>query len=103
VILSACETGRGQVEVGEGVYGLQRAFLVAGAKAIVLSLFKVDDAATRLLMSKFYDKFLHNGGDYRKAFREAKQELRNSENFKSPIYWGAFIMIEGHPSRRVVN
>lgn len=94
VVLSACETGRGQVEVGEGVYGLQRAFLVAGAKAIVLSLFKVDDEATKQLMIKFYTKFLSNGGDHRKAFREAKQEIRQSE-FKSPVYWGAFIMIEG--------
>ncbi|MFN0048323.1 MAG: CHAT domain-containing protein [Cytophagales bacterium] len=95
VVLSACETGRGQVEVGEGVYGLQRAFLMAGANAIILSLFKVDDEATRLLMLKFYEKFLTNGNDYRKAFREAKQELRNSKEFSSPIYWGAFIMIEG--------
>jgi len=95
VVLSACETGRGQVEVGEGVFGLQRAFLMAGANAIILSLFKVDDEATRLLMLKFYEKFLTNGSDYRKAFREAKQELRNSKEFNSPIYWGAFIMIEG--------
>lgn len=95
VVLSACETGRGQIEVGEGVFGLQRAFLVAGAKSIILSLFKVDDDATQLLMTKFYDKFLANGGDYRRAFREAKYELRNSEKFTSPVYWGAFVMIEG--------
>lgn len=95
VVLSACETGRGQLEVGEGVFGLQRAFLVAGAKSIILSLFKVDDDATQLLMTKFYDKFLNNGGDYRKAFREAKYELRNSSNFSSPVFWGSFVMIEG--------
>lgn len=95
VVLSACETGRGQIEVGEGVFGLQRAFLVAGAKSIILSLFKVDDDATQTLMTKFYDKFLNNGGDYRKAFREAKYELRNSEKFASPVFWGAFVMIEG--------
>lgn len=95
VVLSACETGRGQLEVGEGVFGLQRAFLVAGAKSIILSLFKVDDDATQLLMTKFYDKFLTNGGDYRKAFREAKYELRNSQNFASPVFWGSFLMIEG--------
>jgi hypothetical protein len=103
VVLSACETGRGQVEVGEGVYGLQRAFLVAGAgaKSIILSLFKVDDEATRLLMVKFYEKSLANGGDYRTAFREAKQELKSQEKFKDPIFWGAFVMIEGTPKRVV--
>ncbi|MFN0047761.1 MAG: CHAT domain-containing protein, partial [Cytophagales bacterium] len=99
VVLSACETGRGQVEVGEGVYGLQRAFLVAGAKAIILSLFKVDDEATRLLMSKFYEKSIQNGGDYRKAFREAKQALRDSPEFEKPVFWGSFIMIEGKPAK----
>ncbi|MDX2191154.1 MAG: CHAT domain-containing protein [Bacteroidota bacterium] len=101
VVLSACETGRGQVEVGEGVFGLQRAFLVAGAKIVVLSLFKVDDEATNMLMVKFYEKFLKNGGDYRKAFREAKQEVRKTEKFASPIYWGPFIMIEGRRTKKV--
>jgi CHAT domain-containing protein len=102
VVLSACETGRGEVQVGEGVYGLQRAFLVAGAKAIILSLFKVDDEATKLLMVKFYSKLLNNGGDFRKAFREAKDDLRQSE-FKSPIYWGAFIMVEGKQHTKNLN
>ncbi|MDX2196749.1 MAG: CHAT domain-containing protein [Cytophagales bacterium] len=99
VVLSACETGRGQVEAGEGVFGLQRAFLVAGAKSIVLSLFKVDDEATQLLMVKFYEKFLKNNGDYRTAFREAKNEIRLIEKFKDPVYWGAFIMIEGQQTK----
>mgnify|MGYP002777110361 CR=1 FL=1 len=95
VVLSACETGRGQVEVGEGVFGLQRAFLVAGAKSIILSLFKVDDEATQLLMQNFYKKMIANGGDYRTAFREAKNELRKDPRFQAPAFWGAFIMVEG--------
>jgi len=89
VVLSACETGLGKVQVGEGVFGLQRSFLVAGAKSVIMSLFKVSDEATLKLMSIFYEKWL-DGMDKRKAFIEAKKELR--KEFKEPIYWGAFIM-----------
>jgi len=103
VVLSACETGRGQVEVGEGVFGLQRSFLVAGAHSIILSLFKVDDDATNMLMVSMYKKALSNGGDYRKAFKEAKNEVRSTSKFKDSIYWGAFIMVEGKPGRNAVN
>ncbi len=90
VILSACETGLGEIEAGEGVYGLQRAFLVAGAKTIIMSLFKVSDEATQKLMVKFYKKWLETGNK-RESFVLAKQELR--EEFPEPIYWGSFIMI----------
>jgi CHAT domain-containing protein len=96
VILSACETGRGEVQVGEGVYGLQRAFLIAGAKAIIISLFKVDDAVTQKLMVSFYRKWLKSG-DKRLAFIEAKKEIK--QEYKNPLFWGAFIMIEGRPER----
>ncbi|MGB0522868.1 MAG: CHAT domain-containing tetratricopeptide repeat protein [Flammeovirgaceae bacterium] len=91
VVLSACETGRGDVRVGDGVYGLQRAFLVAGADAIIMSLFKVDDEATKKLMNYFYNNWIVKKMDKRKAFIEAKRELR--QEFKDPIYWGAFIMV----------
>jgi len=90
VVLSACETGLGDLEAGEGVYGLQRAFLVAGAKVLVMSMFKVDDDATQQLMLKFYQKWL-NTGNLRQSFVDAKKELRTQ--FPEPIYWGAFIMI----------
>ena len=90
VVLSACETGLGEIEAGEGVYGLQRAFLVAGAKTIIMSLFKVSDEATQLLMVKFYRKWIESG-DKRKAFLEAKKEIRNE--FSDPLYWGPFLMI----------
>lgn len=90
VVLSACETGRGQVAVGEGVYGLQRSFLVAGANNVIMSLFKVSDEATQKLMALFYEKWTKTG-DKRQAFIDAKKELR--EEFKDPIYWGAFVMI----------
>lgn len=90
VVLSACETGLGEIEAGEGVYGLQRAFLVAGAKTIIMSLFKVSDEATQQLMVKFYRKWLETGNK-RQAFVEAKKEIRNE--YRDPIYWGPFVMI----------
>jgi CHAT domain-containing protein len=90
VVLSACETGLGEVQAGEGVYGLQRAFLVAGARTIVMSLFKVSDEATQQLMIKFYRKWIETGNK-RQAFVDAKKEIRNE--FRDPIYWGPFVMI----------
>ncbi len=90
VVLSACETGLGETKVGEGVYGLQRAFMVAGAKTLIMSMFKVDDTATQKLMVNFYQKWITTGNK-RQSFVEAKKELRNE--YKDPIYWGAFIMI----------
>jgi len=90
VVLSACETGLGDLEAGEGVYGLQRAFLVAGAKVLIMSMFKVDDEATQKLMLKFYQKWL-NTNNLRQSFIDAKKELR--VDYPEPIYWGAFMMI----------
>ncbi|WP_109830461.1 CHAT domain-containing protein [Reichenbachiella versicolor] len=90
VVLSACETGLGEIEAGEGVYGLQRAFLVAGARTIIMSLFKVSDEATQKLMVSFYSKWLVSGNK-RASFIEAKKEIR--DEYKDPIFWGPFIMI----------
>ncbi len=90
VVLSACETGRGEVKVGEGVYGLQRAIMVAGAKAVAMSLFKVSDDATQKLMSYLYSNIFLKNMDNRTAFIEAKKELR--KEYKEPLYWGSFVL-----------
>ena len=90
VVLSACETGLGEIQAGEGVFGLQRAFLVAGAKTIIMSLFKVSDDATQKLMIEFYKNWLESGNK-RQSFIAAKKAIR--DEYKDPIYWGPFIMI----------
>jgi CHAT domain-containing protein len=89
VVLSACETGLGTIEAGEGVYGLQRTLKVAGAKTILMSLWKVDDLATQQLMLLFYQRWLR-GTPVRSAFRWAQQELR--KKYPPSYYWGGFIM-----------
>ncbi|NOK17004.1 CHAT domain-containing tetratricopeptide repeat protein [Corallococcus carmarthensis] len=88
VVLSACDTGRGAVRRGQGVYGLRRAFLVAGAETVVMSLWKVDDATTRTLMETYY-RHLLGGEGLATALREAMRELRIAQ--PHPHYWAPFI------------
>lgn len=91
VVLSACETGKGDVSVGEGVYGLQRAFLVAGASNVIMSLFRVNDEITERLMEKFYQKYDIKLDNKRQAFYDAQKEIKTE--FKHPAYWAVFNMI----------
>ncbi|NPC87250.1 CHAT domain-containing protein, partial [Pyxidicoccus fallax] len=88
VVLSACDTGRGDVKLGQGVYGLRRAFLVAGAETVVMSLWKVNDETTRELMEAYYHRLLAGQGRAA-ALREAMRKLRQAQ--PHPHYWAPFI------------
>jgi len=90
VVLSACETGLGDVSGGQGVRGLQQAFSLAGARALVMSLWKVDDAATRDLMIAFYGE-LARGQGRTEALRTAQLGVLASATHQHPYYWAAFM------------
>jgi CHAT domain-containing protein/Tfp pilus assembly protein PilF len=90
VVLSACDTGRGDVKLGQGVYGLRRALVMAGAQTLVTSLWKVNDDTTRELMERYYHHLLAGQGRAG-ALREAMMELRQKK--PHPYFWAPFIAI----------
>jgi CHAT domain-containing protein len=92
VVLSACETGLGDIQGNEGVYGLQRAFKIAGAKYLIMSLWQVPDKQTSILMTTFYKKWLKEKMNIPDAFRAAQKELRNQG--LDPYQWAGFVLVE---------
>jgi CHAT domain-containing protein len=92
VVLSACETGVGSIEIGEGVYGLRRALILAGAETLVTSLWKVADDATRDLMLLYYRRLLAGQGRA-EALRVAQLELRQRPGWSHPFFWASFVPV----------
>ena len=96
VVLSACETGAGRVFQGEGLVGLTRAFMFAGSPRVIVSLWRVDDEATRDLMVKFYELWLGTGGKpalgAAEALRQAQDSIRAQERWAHPYYWAAWVL-----------
>lgn len=90
VVLSACETGLGDIKGSEGVYGLQRSFKMAGVDYLIMSLWQVPDKETSEFMIMFYSKLMETK-DIRVAFAEAQKEMRNKYD---PYYWAAFVLIQ---------
>jgi CHAT domain-containing protein len=99
VVLSACETGKGKI-TGDGVIGLSRSLISAGAPSVLVSLWKVNDDSTNLLMQEFYRNRFQKRMDKAQALRQAmlttmqqKQRYNPSEKYDNPMYWAAFTLI----------
>ena len=91
-VLSACETGVGAIS-GDGVFGLQRGFKLAGVKSVMMTLWKVDDNATERLMTEFYKHWL-DGGNARDALAKAQDAIRHTPGWEDPKYWAGFILLD---------
>lgn len=96
LVLSACQSGLGDIASSEGVFGLQRGFKLSGVGSIIMSLWKVNDVATKLLMTEMYKNLL-KGQEKRDAFTNAQMALRTYEDgmFDKPEFWAAFILLDG--------
>jgi CHAT domain-containing protein len=93
VVLSACQTGLGTISSGDGVIGLTRAFQAAGARAVVVSLWNVNDRATRDLMTAFYHAYI-KVDDKALALQKAMEVVRASNpKYENPLFWAAFMVV----------
>ncbi len=94
-VLSACETGRGRIVKGEGIVGLTRSFMYAGAPRVLCSLWKVDDEATQALMRRFYELWNPKEGKAMpaaEALRRAQEHVRGQSRWAHPYYWAAWVL-----------
>jgi CHAT domain-containing protein len=99
VTLSACETGLGRIESGEGVIGLSRAFMGAGAHSVMVSLWPVNDRSTADLMSRFYRRALDGKTSRDDALASAKRALLASADMRAPFHWAPFVLIGASGAR----
>lgn len=93
VVLSACQTGLGNVTESEGTIGLQRAFLARGARNVLVSLWNVSDEATAYLMQRFYSYWLGLGLSKAESLRRAQQDVRDEDDWEHPRFWAAFQLV----------
>jgi CHAT domain-containing protein len=93
VVLSACGTGLGQDVDGEGLVGLTQAFMYAGAKRMLVSLWDVPDGATAELMTRFYTQVLHHELPAPEALKLAQESMQEQRRWRDPYYWGAFVLM----------
>ncbi len=102
VVLSACDTGLGEVKAGEGVFGLRRAFTQAGARSLIMSLWPVPDKETRELMEEFYKNILERKMNRCQALRQAALKemkiVKDRHGDAYPLCWGGFVMV-GDPGK----
>jgi CHAT domain-containing protein len=92
VVLSGCQTALGKEISGEGLVGLTRGFLHAGARNVVASLWRVDDLATAELMKRFYGPMLRDGKPAAAALRQAQIEMSRTKRWSAPFYWAGFVI-----------
>jgi CHAT domain-containing protein len=99
-VLSACETGNGRISPGEGVIGMSWAFLVAGARSVVVSQWRVNSASTARLMENFYQVTARqsdlNGRNKSQAIREASLRLLKDRRYRHPFYWAGFVLVSSN-------
>jgi CHAT domain-containing protein len=91
-VLSACNSAAGEDLSGEGLNGVNHAFLSAGAKKIISTVWDVDDNVSKQLMAKFYRNLLHSGLDSPEALRRSQMEIMHESSTKAPYYWAGFIV-----------
>jgi CHAT domain-containing protein len=93
VVLSACETALGREVRGEGLIGLTQGFMYAGARRLLVSLWRVDDRATGALMARFYKHMLVDGLEPAAALGRAQASIATEPRWRDPFFWGAFVLL----------